>query len=294
MSPGLPSPHARSINGILRSQNLSHTAFHSGLKKVLGRIWQNKWKEMSNNVEPLAVVVGVEYGAEASDLGSLGYQLELFEPNENFADATHKKLEFEGISHKIHKVALGNSTGNGIISYQGEQFSTFFDRLDRYVSSSISILSLDTQGTEYEILQGAGVLIETSPPLIKMIWIEISTTVCETKLRSLLELLQQKYVLMDFVWWGKPLEEDDEFFSHNFHNISHYEIVKEDLCLDEYINAFCKQDGTFSWLQSDIVAIERSLFTPDLKKELMLISYYCWDEFKCPLREHRINHNQPE
>lgn len=272
------------IQDTLRKQNLSHAAFHTGMKRTLGLKWQTM-SGILNRDRRVAAIVGVEYGEEALELGKMGYKLMLFEPNKEFSQVTSDKLSEQNIQFEMFNVALSDSRGEGTIEYGGSSHAANFGLFDDFLNGSITILSIDTQGNEYDVLQGATHIFKNMSLQVEMMWIEISTLICDTKLTKLLKLVDRTHVIMDFVWWGKPKSESDEEFSADPWNLGHYTFCDGKQSIDSYVNLFCSQQDTFSWLQTDLLAIDRRLISPRIMKSLSHMVSYCWKHFDCPLHK---------
>lgn len=234
------------INRVLYKQALSHHSLHRPhLQKTLASL---------AGVPKTMMIVGVEWGADLVNFASLGYKVIAFEPMPRF----YKKLRQIVDNHptwnvQIFNKAAGNQTSKMKIFYQNQMSDRIIQvvRIDDLIKEPVSIVSVDVQGSEFNVLQGAEGLLRK---YVKILWFE--AIACNQRLLSILQLLDDNFVFFDFVPVGTP------------HKTKHLGWNKRENFLFEdlrpssfygYYHWLCNGKQHFLMLQSDILAVHRSI-----------------------------------
>lgn len=167
-------------------QGLSHRFFHSlSTKRYLAALVTPKIPIIEQRVA--VAVVGVEYGQEVHMLASTGYIVYAFEPIRFFFDKLQNAMRqnrqyFEscqtygnvksGYAKErhcpekkwniiAHQVAIGSdNNGNISLSYKEQNAWVPRARLDHYITEELTVLSIDIQGNELDVLKGSAELLK--------------------------------------------------------------------------------------------------------------------------------------
>lgn len=139
--------------------------------------------------------------------------------------------------------------------------------VDSVVKEYLDVYSLDVQGMENLALRGSKKLLEDYG--VGMIWIELLGGKYFVK-RSveILTLLDERYVMFDFVVWGKFLgKENDPAAKAERKNF--YIDRKESRLFGDYIENYRRvSDDEYAWAGNDIIAVRRDLATPEVLERL--------------------------
>lgn len=279
------------VHSMFWRQGLSHMDFHSvAFVRALTRIFfphaepgygngnGRGWVRSTGSTgggrferRPSVAVVGVEYGAEVASYLASGFEVHLFEPLPPFVEYLERTYGSNNNVH-LYPMALGPEEGSLKVQYQKEDpvvvpMSTLNSQLFDSVDSSLSFLSVDTQGSEEFILRGA--MSALTQGKIKVILIEVIA--CEAQ-QSLIDLLLDAgFVLFDFIPWGTPSDPSinpEDYCSESYiysSPPSHYTPSPlEDS--HNYADAFCdlaKAHSEWSFLQTDIIAVHSSFLTQE-------------------------------
>lgn len=245
------------IYSSLHRQALSHQAFHSNPLKLALAELALRWPSCNRT----AVIVGVEFGGEMKHFANHGFRVIGFEPNPRFASAMREQIRNNtSWDAHLYEYAVGEEPGQVTFIYQNENpVHASIVRLNDYVDESIAVLSVDVQEFEDSVLKGATKLLKSS---IAMIWFEAIS--CNDRVAGILDLLDDQYVLFDFVPWGIPKKSKAgpprrENYAFN---------PKRPSTFKDYLSWLCttkKQE--FMFLQTDIVAVQRSLL-PSIVQDL--------------------------
>lgn len=286
MTGALSIPRPGHLSDVIFRQGLSHLVFHenhvkSHLASIVGR---------QDGAKGAVGVVGVEYGAEVMLFANEGYTVYAFEPMPSYYNrmaglirSNHERAA-KGLQRKwdvhLHNIAAG-SERNGTLALkystyaEKEKTEASVGRIEDYVKQELVVLSVDIQGSEIEALHGARRLIDEVG--VRSLWVEI---VCNQGMLDVFQLLDEKYVMFDFVPWGMPPKENgqESGSAMNLDRHSNF-IIGDGGERPSEFNAFWKwicakkKKGVFSWLQSDILAIRRDLVTPELMQTLSKVSH---------------------
>ncbi len=233
-------------------------AFHSNLFKLRLASLVKQYNRVA--------VVGVEWGSEVRALGSAGYEVHAFEPLTKFHTHTKNIATSAGWNVHMYKVAAGATSGGTIeLKYDGFVDNAKLAKVDDFLSSKLDVLSVDIQGNEYDVLVGARNLI--SGGKVRSLWIEIFP--CNPKVNKIFDLLDEKYVIFDFVPWGKLA--GSKLTSSWTGRSDSVEMGwnTRPSKFEPYLRWLCKDEKRgFRWSQTDIVAIRRDLITPKLLQKL--------------------------
>lgn len=250
------------IRPLLHEQALSHLAFHSAaLKRALAGLLPAR----------AVAVVGVEWGDDVAHLADAGYHVYAFEPAAKFV-AHLRRLVARNPAWNVTvvPVAAGNATrGTVRLEYPNEGVSETVpaSTLDQHVHEELAVLSLDIQGDELHVLQGAPRTLREVG--VHSVWVE--AIACNDKVAEVLNMLDERYVIFDFVPWGKRNED-----------------VSRDVPMDlksfafdpqrpggfaEYLAWMChEKEQRYRWLQTDFLAVRRDLMQEHVVRSLKSIA----------------------
>lgn len=254
------------LNSLLHEQALSHGALH---RPVLQHALANL-----TGFPASILVVGVEWGIDVLRFGQAGHYVIGFEPMREFYDklnSTVNKLRL-GNNIKLHNVAVGASyTSQVHVNYQGHQTSesgvhrisldSFTQRKEQ--KRNFSVMTVDIQGTENEVIRGSNRLLKES---IKVLWFEVGS--CnDNRVREILETLDDDFVLFDFVPIVKKKAKDELNLRERTNFLFN---VERPAKFDEYLHWLCEQRKIYAMVQTDVLAVKRS-FLPIVVRELTLL-----------------------
>ena len=108
-------------------------------------------------------------------------------------------------------------------------------------------------------------------------------------MKNILSLLDQDYVLFDFVPWGQPVGAVKEEIPRSLSSFR-YSASGRPSTFDKYWEWLCQsQKEDFRWLQTDLVAIRRDILTHEVLGRIhSLASTNCGKQYgraQCLLRE---------
>lgn len=127
-------------------------------------------------------------------------------------------------------------------------------KLDDLVHEPLAVLSVDVQGDEYHVLQGALHLLRRY--FVNSLWIE--AIACNDKVWHLLHLLGDDYVLFDFVPWGKLKGDTGNDIPKSRPSFAYEPNRPSDV--GEYLHWMCeRKESRYHWLQTDFVAVRKQL-----------------------------------
>eukprot|EP00307_Rebecca_sp_RCC1486_P007483 CAMPEP_0119413678 /NCGR_PEP_ID=MMETSP1335-20130426/5682_1 /TAXON_ID=259385 /ORGANISM="Chrysoculter rhomboideus, Strain RCC1486" /LENGTH=217 /DNA_ID=CAMNT_0007438485 /DNA_START=56 /DNA_END=706 /DNA_ORIENTATION=- len=161
------------VNDHLSAQHIHNIAFHRGVKALLAAMVTNK-QDISKKV---AVVVGVEHGADIKALLNIGFTVVGFEADRHRYPHLEKMSALTPGRARVHLCGASDQPRKMNITYHGEVFEACLVRIDDYVSTPVSVLSVDIQGQEEAALRGAHQLIKRHG--VDMMWIELNPDTCE-------------------------------------------------------------------------------------------------------------------
>lgn len=277
-------PH-RQINPVLSNQKLSHFAFHSNpAKKYLTDIARLQ----SNSTNSIAVV-GVEWGVEVVYLASIGYHVYAFEPLSVYVEELKKRVRDEDLNVTIVEKAAGSTNGRLNLTYENGGITEEVDvvMIDEVVGPLL-VLSVDTQGSEFDILKGGKRILENG---VGMLWIEVIA--CNKDILEMLEMLDERFVVFDFVKWGLRKGADGEGVPRSRESFA--VDVKGGRGFEEFWKEMCEmQKEQYEWLQTDIVAIRRDAMTSNVLQILTSMAKKVCEEGGCVLRDLIDSENHDE
>lgn len=282
------------LGDVLFKQGVSHVVFHDFRAK----------SRLASLVAPAGEskgavgVVGVEYGGEVWMFASEGYTVHAFEPMPKYLramEATMKRKEDAAADRsqrrwdiRLHRIAAGSQrNGTLVLKYQTASAEVPVGRIEDYVDQELDVLSIDTQGSEVDVLRGATRLINEAG--VRSLWIEIFS--CNKRVLEILHLLDEKYAIFDFVPWGDPRKDGTGLSMKTMNLIRHPSFVAEGAQrpseFSAYWNWMCEEKRFgFNWLQSDILAVRRDVITPELMTKLSTFSH---DLYESSLQEEKAN-----
>lgn len=252
-------PHGK-INPLLHQQALSHLAFHSpSFKLALVKLFP-----ASNAV----AVVGVEWGEEVQLFARSGYHVYAFEPAKKFVRHLQQVMDRNPDWRvSLIPIAAGNSsTGEIDIIYHNENLTEKASRgtTDEHVRERLAVLSLDIQGDELYVLQGSSVTLSPKRG-VDSIWVE--AIACNEKVAQLLDILDDSYVIFDFVPWGKHVNDTSEDIPMKLRNFA-FNPERLD-AFDDFLKWMCEEStARYQWLQTDFLAVRRDLVAQRLMNQL--------------------------
>jgi len=246
------------VHDVFSRQGISYIGFHAKeLKLRLASLVHKTGK---------VVVAGVKHEGEVQFMAQAGYEIYAFEPLQRHYEAIRKLSERRPhwMVH-LHKVVLGNRSGGTVkLSRGGENVHRA--QIDDYIAPTeeIDVLSVDIQGNELEVLQGAKKLLENGS--IRSLWIEIMG--CNKKSERLLKLLEKDYIIFDLVPWGArrtAVGRMEAMGNGTLTNRPHKHI--------NYLWWLCANGKeSFKWVQTDIVAVRKDLVTRHLLQRFSTIA----------------------
>lgn len=246
-------PHGY-LHPSLHLAKLSHASFHSGrIKDVLLHL-------VDPHKSGVVVVVGVSHGAEVLRFGSLGWRCFAFEPMPNFVENLRIKLskQIPPYDVQVYQIAASDYKSEEAtfqVVNKGVEEYVYADRVDNYIPDSvdISVLSVDIQGTELTALKGSTKFL----PRVRSLWVEVQS--CSNRTEPLLRMLNERYVLFDFVPWGRYKRQPDGNWPNKMENFMFDSERPSEI--GEYSRWLCEMETrSFQWLQTDVLAIKRTLF----------------------------------
>lgn len=242
-----PLPHAH-IHPLLHHQSLSHLSLHSSpFQLYLASLFTSK----------AIAIVGVEWGSDLRHFASSSFRVHAVEPATKFL--THLRAEISANPHwdvTLHPFAAGNISGPIIqINYGNENVveNVTQRRLDDMLREHLAVLTVDIQGDELYVLQGASALL---PASVDSLWIEAGS--CNPKVAHILDMLDQHYVLFDFVPWGSNRHHPMEKVPRSYPSFAFDSDRPSPFT--QYLDWMCdirKRD--YRWLQTDLLAVRRDL-----------------------------------
>lgn len=155
------------ISDVLYTQRLSHIAFHNNaLRGVLVDLVSN-----NSQHQTVIVVVGVEWGTEVEYFANKGYAVYAFEPLSRFVkhlQATLKQNPQWNVT--VLPVAAGSTRDAFVqVTYPNANITEYVKAatVDDYVHDEVTVLSIDIQGNELDVLKGCTALIKREKPLVR-------------------------------------------------------------------------------------------------------------------------------
>lgn len=235
----------------LHRQALSHQAFHASAFKLELALLSLRWPGCNRT----AVIVGVEFGGEMRHFADNGFRVIGFEPNPRFALRMREYMaQNASWDATLYEKAVGAEPGQITVAYQGEkQVQAPVVRLDDYINETVAVLSVDIQGAENAVIKGAMRLQNSS---ISMIWFEAYA--CNERVADILKLLDEQYVMFDFVPWGLMLgQPGGERLTARGNYVFD---PNRPSTFDDYMKWFCGiKEQNYRYIQTDIIAVRRSI-----------------------------------
>lgn len=291
------------VNDDLSAQHIHTTAFHRGIKGLLAAMVSDG-QVASKRV---AVVVGVEYGMEIEVFLNMGFSSVVgFEADRHrYPHLEQMSVRTGGRAH-VHLCGASDQPGKMNITYGNEVFEACLVRIDDYVSTSVSVLSVDIQGQEGMALRGAKRLVHQHG--VDMMWVEIDPDTCE----PITELLHgMGYILWDRVWAGTVRPSATHVFNRSLSPFE-WELDAAHLSAATFptrsIQSYCARAreihsrGLFQWLQTDIIAIHSSAMRRSYVQIMKTFHEWCGSHVEClpagnrrtagnTYKEHHAKHN---
>ena len=134
------------------------------------------------------------------------------------------------------------------VSYKDDTVSVNKTRGDAVIPKGFSpaVVSADTQGSEFDALLGLGDIMTRTGS----VWVELG---CRDSTEEMLRWLDERFVLFDFIPWGKKSGVEEEFAQKQFATGERPGEIKE------WVEWICKRKDEFEWLQTDVVGVSREL-----------------------------------
>ena len=269
------------VNDHLSAQHIHNTAFHRGIKALLAAMVTNE-QVASKKV---AVVVGVEYGADIEAFLNMGFSVVGFEADrQRYPHLEHMSVRTRGRAH-VHLCGASDQPGKMNITYYNQVFEACLVRIDDYVSTSVSVLSVDIQGQEGLALQGSKRLIQRHG--VDMMWVEIDPDTCEPITQFLHDM---GYILWDRVWAGSVTPSATHVFNRSLSPFE-WELNQAHLSAATFpnrrIQSYCARArelmsrGLFQWVQTDIIAIHSSAMRRSYVKIMKTFHLWCGSHVEC-------------
>lgn len=271
------------IHPLLHEQGLSHMIFHSSaFQELLASIVPAEYPRS-------VLVAGVEWGRDVKHFARLGYRVVAFEPMTSYYEklesyfSSPRSIRDDGkpANVSLHNLAVGDQSGSLTVVYNHAKQSVPIVRVDDVVHEPISVLQADVQGNELAILRGASNLLKSS---VQMVWVE--AIACNEKLTDLLTLLDdENFIMFDFAPFGRPVDQDADAPLKERRNFIFNPARPS--AFDEYLDWFCKKKVEYPFLQTDFVAVKRTLLSEAIPRLRTLGSDSCPPENDaCVLRSH--------
>jgi FkbM family methyltransferase len=222
---------------------------------------------------PLAVIVG---GGEKEEIlnayaSSCDFYTAIIEPLPQFVEIQKSLLNTLAKCAQsyvtIYPFALGERNGRMNVSY-GTQSVAESKRLDDLVQKHIRFLSLDTQGTEYEVMKGAASLFKNNK--IDIVQVELCWPDSRTSALQILQFLDRNgFVMFDVVFGGKPRRGTGPSIWDNS-RLTHWWGLPRPNRLDMWVQHFEDiYQSTFEIYQTDIFCIHRNFLSQTHIKTLL-------------------------
>lgn len=242
-----PSFRVGHIHPLLHEQALSHFALHSfGIQHRLASFFKPR----------SLAIVGVEWGKDVRQFAQAGYHVYAVEPASKYIKHLNGlKGDYPSWNITVLPFAAGNESDTSMdLTYDNDNVSETVDvhRLEDHISESLAVLSVDVQGDELGVLQGAARLLQN----VSSVWVE--AIACNSRNSEMLELLDRHFTIFDFVPWGLPNSADParvptERSSFLFNR-------RRPSAFTDYLAWMCKsRESSFKWLQTDFLAIRTVL-----------------------------------
>lgn len=293
----LAVPSRGYLGDALFKQGLSHIVFHEDrVKKHLAAL-----VAPTDGTKGAVAVVGVEFGSEVEMFANEGYTVHAFEPMPMYHSLMAAKIRKNAAASadgsvqkwdvRLHHIAAGSERNGSLkLKYHteaaDEQTTVRVGRIEDYIKQELVVLSVDIQGSEIDALRGAKRLINDEG--VRSLWVEIFP--CNNRVLEVFQLLDENYVMFDFVPWGRPRNEHGGQ-AENLMNLDRHpsfmtadgaERPAEFYAFWKWMCA--KKKGPYAWIQSDILAIRRDLVTPELMVKLATFSH---DVYETVVQEKR-------
>ena len=278
------------VHQALSSQNLGHIEFHKGLRtSIVAHLKAKQVSQTTTENAGLNVVVGVEYGAELDEYASLGWRALGIEPNPVYHASLGRFAVRGDDVISINTCAAGSksSTDNVTLVYKGRPFTAPCEvALDDIITEHVDSLSIDIQGAELSVLEGAADILSTGQ--VNVIFAEYEPGLSCEKLLSFLSA--SGHVLFDSLWYGlKYGSEVPDYVRFNMSgkNITSYcqaASMASRGYAESYGTPVNKEHFSYTWLQNDIIAIPAELVSNDTLHFLSTLSSRCGYEFDCSSR----------
>lgn len=219
-----------------------------------------------------AVVVGVEKGNDVIQMAEVGMKVIGVEPVPEFATFVLNRAVENNLLSRVSVMlgAAGSVAAQVNITYQNHNFEILSFPLDAFIEEEIGIVSIDVHGdaTPLDVVLGARKAIARG--LIRSLWVELKPT---DWAQELLEFLSEDYLLFDFIWVGTPI---------SCRGTPAYLCNKQLVYAgprpqpDNYIETmFSVKAESFQWMQTDIIALHRSVVTDSVIEQLNTMSTRC-------------------
>lgn len=264
------APERRHFHSALYRQGIAHEEFHlrSMKERLVGLV------RYHNHVG----IVGVEGGHDVIHLAEAGYKVDAFEPMSKYITNLERWLNREHITGvNLHHCAAGNITGGYMVAqYNTEKVRDSEKVLRKRVDdilppgTGLDVLSVDIQGSEWDVIQGASRIVRGDGD-IRSMWIEIHP--CNPKVPPMLKQLDEwGYALFDMVPFGSPKERSERLSAFDTGMALDMGWHHRPSGFTEYFRWMCVMRESWQWLQTDVLAIQRQLVTPQLVLKLSKLS----------------------
>lgn len=254
------------FSSLLWDQGMAHDQFH--LQPMKDRILNlvRKYNRIA--------VVGVSGGSEVLTWARRGYEVHAFEPMA--ASIDHLRKNGKGLSDMIihHVAATNTNSGFMTVKYKPMNWTARVKqaRVDSKLhGKAVDVLSVDVQGAEWPVLEGAMKLLET-PGKVRSLWVELFP--CgKNNLRMLYKLDALGYVLFDMIPLGATRSTGQREAMNMAPDAVKKGWNKRPSNFKEHFKHMCWVKRKYwIWYATDILAIQRELVTPQMLHEIKFLT----------------------
>ena len=264
----------RHVHSHIARQCIGHLEFRNGFRTAIIEHARDTAKD-----SPI-VVVGTAEGYELLDYTRLGLRSISFEPNPVYFDELKDMANRSHGLVDLHLCGAGEKRASEVKLTYRHAFSGCLMTLDDVIDEHVLALSIDVQASnEVKVLRGAKELLAKRG--IDVIFAEYNPG---DPCVELLELLaDHDYFLFDFLWYGNPLSSSETLFG--IYHPTDFRRKEADPAQPKSIVDYChdalKAEGSYRWLQNDVVAIHSSFIDDDFIEFLSTATKMCGKQFLC-------------
>lgn len=270
------------IHPLLHLQALSHYSYHKHpIRHALA--------ELAGKPKTV-IVVGIAKGMDVLKFLEDGYRVIGFEPMKRFHQSITERISMNPkLDGKIYHNAAGNETSEIKLSYLDSEPETVkIVKIDDVVREPVTAMTVDVQGFEYSVIQGAQNLIFST---VNILWFEINPALLPTRV-ALLNLLDEHFALFDFVPIVRSQDQTHKLYNESRNYIFNTNRPSSFQGYMDWMSSE-KKKNDYSMIQTDILAVRRSLLPSVWGKLSTLAEDYCkHPDSYCKLRELLKNGNK--